>query len=548
MTRRNFAAACLLALALPALAGAQPRIARLTILHTNDTHGHLLPFSYPSIAPAGSEMEQLKDRRDIGGIARRAALVQKIRTEQKSRGIPVWLTDVGDFLDGTPFSTEYKGQADVEAMNATGYDFSTFGNHDFNMTLDQFRKLLSQVKNPVLLSNAVERGSGKPLGQTWRIEKVGSLRVGLFGLVTPDAGTYQAAKEGVDILDAIKTATEVVATLRKKADVVVLLSHCGKALDRKLADEVPGIDVIVGGHSHTRMPTGAFAWHGDDLKVDDVTGTIIVQAFQWGGELGRLDLLFARDRKGVWRVDRYRSRLLPITKEMPADPAVAGVVDRFWQPIASRYGQVVGKATVDFSARGDDDAPYNLVADAVRETFGVDVDLENVGGVRAPLVAGDITLGDLVTLDPFDNKVWLYEVTGKQIRDVLVRETPFVSGLRYRIVEGVLAEATIGGQPVENDRTYALSTNSYFAGRAFPGVEPRQKTERMRLDVVTEYVRKKGTLTPAYDGRRVVIGSRNGNAGRMASIIKTLLTFDPRCIHKGTSGRHVHCFDPVGSA
>lgn len=517
MKRRNFAAACLLALVLPTLAlpapvAPQPRTARLTILHTNDTHGHLMPFSYPTIVQAGSELEKLKDRKDIGGIARRAALVQKIRAEQKGRGVPVWLADVGDFMDGTPFSTEYKGEADVAAMNAVGYDFSTFGNHEFNGTLSQLKKLLGEVKNPVLLANAVDRVSQKPLGQTWRVEKAGVLRVGLFGLVTREASTYPAAKEGVDILDEVKTATEVVAALRKRADVVVLLSHCGEAMDQKLADSVPGIDVVVGGHSHTRMPIGTLVWHGDDLKVADVTGTVIVQAFQWGGELGRLDLLFARDSKGAWHVDRYRARLLPITKETPAEPSVAAVVDRYWQPIAPRYGQVVGKAAGDFSSRGDDEAPYNLVADAVRETFGVDVEMENPGGVRAPLVAGDITLGDLVTLDPFDNKVILCKTTGKQIKEILVRSTPFVSGLRYRVVDGELAEATIGGLPIEDDRTYTTATNSYFAARAFKGL-PQEETGRMRLDVVTDYVRQKGTVAPAYDGRRVLIGRRNGKAG-----------------------------------
>lgn len=512
MTRRTLAAACLLALALPTLAGTQPRTARLTILHTNDTHGHLMPFSYPTIVQTGSELERVKDRKDIGGIARRAAFIQKIRAEQKGRGIPVWLADVGDFLDGTPFSTEYKGEADVVAMNAVGYDLSTVGNHEFNTTLAQLKSLLSQMRNPVLLANAVERASKKPLGQVWRVEKAGAVRVGLFGLVTHEAAAYPAATEGVDILDEVKTATEIVATLRKKADIVVLLSHCGEEMDQKLADSVPGIDVIIGGHSHTRMPIGEFVWHGDDLKVNDVTGTVIVQAFQWGGELGRLDLLFERDSNGVWHIGRYRARLLPITKDMPADPAVAAVVDRFWRPIAERYGQVLGKATVDFSSRGDDEAPYNLVADAVRETYGVDVEMENPGGVRAPLVAGEITLGDLVTLDPFDNKVILYKVTGKELKEILIRHTPFVSGLRYRVVNGELAEGWVSGQPIEDGRTYTGATNSYFAGRAFQGI-PQEDTGRMRLDVLAEYVRQKGTLTPAYDGRRVVIGRRNGTEG-----------------------------------
>jgi 5'-nucleotidase len=507
VTRRLFIAACLLVLIVPALAVAQATTAQLTILHSNDTHGHLLPFSYPTLVPAGSDLEQLKVRTDIGGIARRATLAQQIRTQQKGRGIPVWLVDIGDYNDGTPFSTEYKGEADVAAMNAMGYDFVTLGNHEFNNTLAQLQKLIRLTKPPIVLANAVDRASQKPLGQVYRIEKVGAVRIGLFGLLTKESGTYPAAKEGVDVLDPIATAKGIVETLRKQADIVILLSHCGEDVDKTLAAEVAGIDVIIGGHSHSRLPIGEFVWRGDDLKQDDVDGTIIVQAFQWGGELGRLDLLFAKDAKGAWRVDRYRERLIPITKEIAAEPSVAAVVDKFWLPIAPRFGEVVGKATGDFSSRGDDAAPYNLVADAVRDTYNVDVEMENSGGVRAPLVAGDITRADLVTLDPFDNKVILFKATGKQIKDILARYTPYVSGIRFRVTNGQLIEATIGGKPIEDERVYSGATNSYFAGFALKGIS-QENTGKLRLDVLTDYVRQKGTLTPVYDGRRVVIGGR----------------------------------------
>ena len=508
MTSRLFVIACLAAVVFPGMALAQPASARLTILHTNDTHGHLLPFSYPSIVPAGSDLEQLKERRDIGGIARRAALVQRIRTEQTGRGIPVWFVDIGDFSDGTPFSTEYKGEADVAAMNAAGYDFGTFGNHEFNNPLAQLQKLLRLTKHPVLLANAVDRATKKPIGEAWRIERVGGVRVGVFGLVTRESATYPAAKEGVDILDEVATARSVVEALRTQADIVILLSHCGEGTDEKLATEVPGIDVIIGGHSHSRMPIGQLVWRGDDLKQNDVNGTVIVQAFQWGGELGRLDLLFAREAGGAWRVSRYRARLIPITPDMPAEPMVAALVDKYWKPIASRFGEVMGRAAADFSSRGDDAAPYHLVADAVRETYKVDVEFENSGGVRAPLVGGDVTRGDLVTMDPFGNTVVLFKATGAQIKDILTRHAPHVSGVRYRLVDGKLEEATIGGKAIEDGRTYTGATNSYFAGYGLRGIT-QEDTGRPRLDVVTAYVRENSPVTPAYDGRRVIIGRRS---------------------------------------
>jgi len=504
--RRSLWAALALALCLPVLAAAQTT-ARLTILHTNDTHGHLLPFSYPSVAAQGSEEARLKERRNIGGIARRATMAAQLRASLAAGKTPVWLIDAGDFSDGTPFSTEYHGEADIEAMNAAGYSFGTFGNHELNMSMAQTKKLVGMAAFPILLANAVDRTTRQPIGQPFRVEKIGALRVGLFGLLTHDAANYPAGKDGIDVLDEIATAREVVKTLRAQADVVVLISHCGDVLDNKLAAEVPGLDVIIGGHSHSRLPVGEFIWRSDDLKADDVNGTIVVQAFQWGGEVGRLDLLFRKAANGTWSVDRYRERLIPVTEATAADASVAAVVSKFWEPIAQRFGQVVGQAMADFSTRGDDEAPYNLVADAVRDITGAEFELENAGGVRATLVSGAITQADLVTMDPFDNKVIVFKATGSQIRAMLSRHTPYVSGLRYRMVNGALTDVTINGQALDDDKTYTGATNSYFAGMALKGVA-QENTGRNRLDVVIEYVRKKGSIEPAYDGRRVVIGSR----------------------------------------
>ncbi len=271
---------------------------------------------------------------------------------------------------------------------------------------------------------------------------------------------------------------------------------------------MPEIDVIVGGHSHTRLPSGEMVWHSQDLKVSSVNGTVIVQAHQWGGELGRLDLLFVKDQAGTWQVDRYRARLIPVTPDLPEDPGVAAVVNQFWKPIAAQYGEVVGQAGGEFASRGDDQAEYNLVADAVRESFNAEFGMENMGGVRAPLIRGAITKADLVTLDPFNNTVVTFKATGKQIRDILQRNSPAVSGIRYRLENKELVDVTIGGQPLDDARVYSGVTNSYFAGVALKGLTTVQDTGKARLDVLVSYIRQKGTVRPAYDGRRIVSSNR----------------------------------------
>ncbi len=494
---------CLLSsLVVPAPVPAQQ--VSLTILHTNDTHGHLLPFSYPSIAPPESEFAKLKVRRNIGGIARRATLVKRLRAELEARGTTVWLMDAGDFCDGTPFSTEYHGEADIAAMNAAGYDFATLGNHEFNNPLATLKKLLGLFRFPLLCANVTETSTGRPLTRTSLIREIGPLKIGIFGLVIQDAGRYRAGKEGLTVTGEIDTAQRMVKALRPEAGIVIAISHAGEALDEQIGAAVPGLDVIVGGHTHSRLPAGQFIWHSDELKAKETNGTVIVQAYQWGGELGRLDLLFTKDDSGAWHVDRWRARLIPVTQDIPDDPAVAAVVDHFWKPIAGHYGEVIGQAADDFSERGNDMAPYNLVADAVRETCGTEIELENVAGVRAPLIKGNITLADLIEVDPFDNKVVTFRITGRQLKEILRKTRPYVSGLRYRLEKGEIAELSIAGQPVEDNRVYTGATNSYFADYALKGIEVTN-TGRLRRDVLIDYIRKKGTVNPSYDGRRIVI-------------------------------------------
>ncbi len=493
--------------ALPALVVAQQ--VSLTILHTNDTHGHLLPFSYPDMVPPGSPVAALTVRRDIGGIARRATLARRLRTELEGRGSTVWLVDAGDFLDGTPFSTEYHGEADIEAMNAAGYTFGTIGNHELNIPLVTLKQVLGLARFPILCANLTENATGKQLVQASAIRRVGNLRIGIFGLTTREASQYPAARDGLTILGEIETARQMANSLRRNADIIIAISHAGERTDVQLAKEVPAIDIIVGGHSHTRLPDGDFVWRSDELQSFTVNGTIIVQAFEWGAELGRLDLLFNKDRRGVWRVDRYRERLVPVTPDIPDDQAVAAVVDRYWKPISARYGEVIGQAAGDFVEQGDDQANYNLFADLVREAYGTEIELENRSGIRDTLVKGNITLADLVNMDPFSNTVVTFKITGRQLKEILMKNSPFVSGLRYRMEGGQLKEVTIGGQPVADDRVYSGATNSYFAGSAMKGYEVVD-TKKVRLDVVIEQIRKKGTVVPAYDGRRVVANPPGG--------------------------------------
>ena len=151
-------------------------------------------------------------------------------------------------------------------------------------------------------------------------------------------------------------------------------------------------------------------------------------------------------------------------------------------------------------------AEYNLVADAVREAYQTEIEMENLGGVRSPLVRGPITVGDLIDVDPFTNTVVTFKISGRDLKQILKRFRPAVSGVRYRLNEGELTELTVGGEPVDEARIYTGATNSYFAPRALKDI-PYTDTGKPRLQVLMDYVKAKGKIAPALDGRRVVMDS-----------------------------------------
>lgn len=482
------------------------RWARIVILHTNDTHGHLLPFSYPEGIDPNSQEAQLPSKHDIGGVARRATLFRQLRQQLPDQTL---IVDCGDFMDGTPFSLHYFGEADVAAMNACGYDYATLGNHEFSNSLPQVQKLIRMARFPYVCANARLRATGEPLCHPYLLIQRSGLRIALFGLIVRDTQNYRGAREGVEILDPFEVAEQLVPQLRQQADVVILLSHLGIESDLELARRVPGIDVIVGGHSHTRLAQPRFVEWNKPLSKSlmGLNGTIVVQAHQWGGELGRLDIIAYRDRESNrWELVAYRSELIPITRQIAEDPAVARVVERYWKPIARQYGRIVGIAAGDFVQRGDDLAEYHLVSDAIRAVMGSEFDIQNLYGVRIQLAKGPITYYDLARMLPFGNTVVRFEITGRALKQILERQRPTCSAnLRYRVENGRLVEATLNGEPIRDDAVYKGTTNSYFADRYLKPMNiPFVDTGRKRLDVVAEYIRQQKQVAPVFDGRRIV--------------------------------------------
>lgn len=292
INRRDFlkksagAAALFTAGAVPFEALARDSMVRLTILHTNDVHSRIEPFPMDGSRNQG-----------LGGVARRAALVKKIRQEQKN----VLLLDAGDIFQGTPYFNLYGGELELQIMSDMGYDAATMGNHDFDNGVAGFAKQLPHAKFPILVSNYnFENTELNGKTQPYKIFEKQVLRIGVFGLGIELHGLVNKKNYGeTQYQDPIAKANETASFLKndKDCDLVICLSHLGyKYKDQKVSDQVLArstrhIDLIIGGHTHTFMKLPE-----DIMNLDGKITTVNQVGFA-GINLGRLDYFFDRESK-----------------------------------------------------------------------------------------------------------------------------------------------------------------------------------------------------------------------------------------------------------
>lgn len=266
---------------------------KLTILHTNDTHSHIDPFPMD-----GSKYQGL------GGIERRAAMIEKIRAEEPH----VLLFDAGDIFQGTPYFNLYKGELELKAMSQMRYDAATMGNHDFDAGLEGFLKQLPHANFPFLTANYdFDQTILKGATQTYKIFTKGGIKIGVFGLGVQLWGLVPNDAYGkTRYLDPIPIAQSLSRELKhkKKCDLVVCLSHLGyqyqsnKVSDVVLAQQTEDIDVIIGGHTHTFLEQA--------VRIKNKLGReVIVNQVGWAGiNLGRMDFIFDY-KKNTKRLKAY---------------------------------------------------------------------------------------------------------------------------------------------------------------------------------------------------------------------------------------------------
>ena len=480
----------------------------IRILYLNDFHGFAEPYK-----PLGS-------KEMMGGIPYLAAKANALRKEK-----PSLLLAAGDMIQGNAWANLFQGESVIELMNTMHFDAMVVGNHEFDFGREVMKKRISEASFPLLGANV----EGVELLKPYVIKELNGIRIGIIGLTTEDTpvSTHPRNVYGLKFLPPAESIIKYLKELKDRADIVLVLSHIGYYSDRALAEQVKGIDVIVGGHSHTRVDTPTV-----------VGKTIIVQAWEHGKVLGVLDLTL--DNGKIAKVDGHLEEVKPETGK--EDREVIAVVQKYTQKVDEVLGERVGETEVDLdgeNVRRTETNLGDLIADIMRQVSGADVAIVNGGDIRTSIKRGEIKVKDVYSVLPFNDYIVAIKLTGRELKEALehgvsAREKedgrfPQVSGLIFTYspsaqIGSRVTEVIVSGKPLELDKEYSVATNDFLAAggdgyKAFGdaikashdfaviggmmkgGNLVYSDSGRWLKDVVIQYLKEKRTIAPKTEGR-----------------------------------------------
>ncbi|QHQ34021.1 bifunctional metallophosphatase/5'-nucleotidase [Algicella marina] len=453
----------------------------LTILHTNDFHARFEPISKYD-GPCSAEDNTAGEC--FGGSARLVNAIKAAR-ERSNNSI---LVDGGDQFQGSLFYTYYKGSVAAEMMNKLGYTAMTVGNHEFDDGPEVLRGFMDKVEFPVLMSNADV--SNEPLLsdaiQKSVIIEQGGEKLGMIGLTTVDTPDLASPGKNITFSDpAAAVQAEIDAMKSEGVNKFIVLSHSGYRVDTAVAEAVPEIDVIVGGHSNTYLSNTSDRAEGPYPTM--VGNTAVVQAYAYGKFLGELNVTF--DDEG--NITEATGEPLVIDAAVEEDSDTVARIAELAGPLEEIRTKVVAETAAPVEGdrnvcRVQECEMGNLVADAMLDRVksqGIDIAIANSGGLRASIDAGEVTMGEVLAVLPFQNTLSTFEIKGSGILAALengvsqVEEVagrfPQVAGMKFtwdpaaepgsRIVE-VLVETDDGLEPLDPEETYGVVSNNYVRG------------------------------------------------------------------------------------
>ncbi|MFB6357356.1 MAG: bifunctional UDP-sugar hydrolase/5'-nucleotidase [bacterium] len=482
---------------------------RLTVIHINDIQGHF--------TPSKATWLDTRPAPPVGGMASFATYLERERNEAIHQNRKLLVLDAGDWFTGTPESDLTEGKAMIEALNQVEIDFTTIGNHEFDVGVPTLIKRVGNLEHPVLAGNIRHRYDSTPFPGTsdTAIVQKGSVKVGIFGLITDkmDELTTSESVKGAVFLDHEKRARQLVTSLKNNgAQFIIGLTHLGLKSDKKLAREVDGIDLIVGGHTHTRVE-----------PPKQVNGTVITQAGDNLTAVGRLDLDLHSESG---RLMRYRGGLITLYHDRyPPDKDVKQTLQPYVDRVNEKLGDVIGKTTARIEKSSTKSSPLgNLITDAMREKSGAQLAFQNPYGIRAELPKGPIQLRKLYEVLPFGNELVKMELTGKQLRKLFEQSASLEKGL-LQFSGGTVkmdTSATVGNRvqsirvqnnPLNKDETYTIVTNSFLAGGGDKFTVFKHGANKRTMSGVTirkalaEWFRNNSSVEPPVERRYKVIPS-----------------------------------------
>ncbi|MTH97650.1 bifunctional UDP-sugar hydrolase/5'-nucleotidase [Roseibium sp. RKSG952] len=506
----------------------------LTILHLNDLHSRIESINkYDSTCNAEGEAEG----KCFGGIARVKTMLDERRDALSNEGKDYLVVDAGDQFQGSLFYTTYKGAAAVEFMNGLGVDVMAVGNHEFDDGSQGLADFIEAAEFPVISGNThVENEpllKGKIPG-VLVLEKSGE-KIGIVSALAEDTDETSSPGEGVRFIQAEDYLKGAVESLEAAGiNKIIAVTHAGLSRDKEIAAAVPGIDLIVGGHSHTLLSNTQERAEGPyPVLVENPEGkqVPIVQAYAYGKFLGEIDVTFDDDGN----VLSAQGEPILLDASVTPDEAFQARVAELGAPIEELKAKVIGssEAPIDgarTSCRAGECQMGNLVADAMLDRVkdqGVQIAIQNGGGLRSSIDEGEVTMGEVLTVLPFQNTVATFRLSGADVIAALengvskVEEGagrfPQVAGLKYTWTQSkpagegrILAvEVMENGEwvPIDPEKTYGVVSNNYMRSGgdgykvfAENGANAYDFGPGLEL-VLADYIAANNGYTPYLDGR-----------------------------------------------
>ncbi|MGF2653570.1 bifunctional UDP-sugar hydrolase/5'-nucleotidase UshA [Serratia marcescens] len=540
--------ACALAVSLTLLSGAasaweKDKTYAITILHTNDHHGHFWQNDHGEY-----------------GLGAQKTLVDGIRQEVAAQGGSLLLLSGGDINTGVPESDLQDAEPDFRGMNLVGYDAMAIGNHEFDNPLSVLRQQEKWATFPLLSANIYQKSTGQRLFKPYALFDKQGIKIAVIGLTTDDTAKIGNPEYFTDMEFRVpaQEAKQVVEQLRKdeKPDVIIAATHMGHYDNGEHGSNAPGdvemarslpagyLDMIVGGHSQDPV-----CMAGDNRKQADYVpgtpcspdrqnGTWIVQAHEWGKYVGRADFEF---RNGELKLVHYQ--LIPVnlkkkvekadgtservyyTQQIAEDPTMMKLLTPFQEKgkaqLGVKIGSVNGKLEGDRSkVRFVQTNLARVMLAAQRERADADFAVMSGGGVRDSIESGDITYKNVLKVQPFGNTLVHVDMKGSEVEQYLavVANMKPDSGAYAQFANVSLvadgkgvSEVKINGQPLEADKTYRMATLNFNAlgGDGYPkldGLPSYVNTGFIDAEVLKQYIEKHSSLdAAAYEPKGEIV-------------------------------------------